>query len=114
MPDDRPCDRACCRGFHQSHQPCDPCPFQSAGVEGVLLWKLYAICGEEYTDPKTKVTKYYLDPQRILPAFTIYHITETERAYELLNLAVQALNGTLDRIYPLDDDGEEDEVRADG
>lgn len=97
--------RACCVGEHPEDEDCDLCPFIAAGEAGNFALKVFRLACAKHTDPKDKTSRWYLDTDRMLFAYTTYNIEgqDRERIFSRIQLALQILNGE-DEIIILDDE----------
>jgi hypothetical protein len=88
-----PLCRACCTSDHPDDECCDTCPFIQAGAEGQEVLRLFRLATEKYTDSKTKIAHTTMSTERLRLAFEVYNITEKERAFRYLALALGVVNG---------------------
>jgi len=106
--------RACCQATHGVEEPCDLCPFQLAGVEGMTVLRLFYMAADKRRPDKNTPGRWGLARDAIALALDTYGVTDKPRAVSLMQRACAIMNGEYDlapagpAVVPITDEVDEE------
>lgn len=75
----------------------------AAEEEANFVLTLFRLACSKHTD-KDKISRWYFDPDRMLFAYATYDIVDKQRAFQLVALGLQIMNGESEHLVEDDMD----------